>query len=85
MPTTIRLNCPRSALEETHPLTNNQEKNMTEKSKTYLCIVCGFIYDETLGRPDEGIAPGTLWQDVPQSWTCPECGVGKEDFELIEI
>lgn len=48
------------------------------------CIVCGLVYDETKGWPDDGIAPGTKWEDVPEDWLCPDCGVGKEDFELIE-
>ena len=53
--------------------------------KKWQCIVCGFIYDEELGLPEEGIAPGTAWQDIPDDWMCPECGVGKEDFEMVEI
>ncbi|WOJ92416.1 FAD-dependent oxidoreductase [Congregibacter variabilis] len=48
------------------------------------CIVCGLIYDEAKGWPDDGIAPGTRWEDVPEDWLCPDCGVGKEDFELLE-
>lgn len=48
------------------------------------CIVCGLIYDDAKGWPDDGIAPGTRWEDVPQDWLCPDCGVGKEDFELLE-
>ena len=48
------------------------------------CIVCGLVYDEKEGWPDDGIAPGTPWQDVPEDWLCPDCGVGKEDFELLE-
>jgi rubredoxin-NAD+ reductase len=48
------------------------------------CIVCGLVYDEKAGWPDDGIAPGTRWEDVPEDWLCPDCGVGKEDFELIE-
>ena len=47
------------------------------------CIVCGLIYDEKEGWPEDGIAPGTKWEDVPDDWSCPDCGVGKEDFELI--
>ena len=47
------------------------------------CIVCGLIYDEREGWPDDGIAPGTKWADVPDDWMCPDCGVGKDDFELI--
>jgi rubredoxin-NAD+ reductase len=48
------------------------------------CIVCGLVYDEKAGWPDDGIAPGTRWEDVPEDWLCPDCGVGKEDFELTE-
>lgn len=48
------------------------------------CIVCGLVYDEKAGWPDDGIAPGTKWEDVPEDWLCPDCGVGKEDFELLE-
>jgi rubredoxin-NAD+ reductase len=48
------------------------------------CIVCGLVYDEKEGWPDDGIAPGTRWEDVPADWLCPDCGVGKEDFELLE-
>ena len=45
----------------------------------------GYIYDEAKGLPDEGLPPGTRWEDVPLNWKCPECGAGKEDFEMIEI
>jgi rubredoxin len=53
--------------------------------KKYQCIVCGFIYDEEKGLPEEGIAPGTAWDDISDGWACPECGVGKADFEMVEI
>lgn len=53
--------------------------------KTYMCVVCGWIYDETTGAPDEGIAPGTRWEDVPEDFICPDCGAGKDDFEMEEI
>lgn len=53
--------------------------------RSWICVVCGFIYDEAAGMPDEGIEAGTRWQDVPDSWTCPDCGVGKEDFEMVEL
>ena len=43
------------------------------------------VYDEEKGLPDEGLAPGTRWEDVPINWTCPECGARKEDFERVEI
>lgn len=53
--------------------------------KVLECIVCGFIYDESAGLPEEGFAPGTRWEDIPDDWLCPECGVGKMDFEMIEV
>jgi len=53
--------------------------------KTWLCIICGLIYDEKKGWPSDGIAPGTVWEDVPADWLCPDCLVGKSDFEMIEI
>lgn len=52
---------------------------------TYVCVVCGFIYEEATGWPAEGIAPGTRWADVPEWWTCPDCGVGKADFDMLEV
>ena len=53
--------------------------------KKYVCLVCGFEYDEEKGLPDEGIAPGTRWEDVPEDWLCPDCAVGKSDFEMVEV
>ena len=47
----------------------------------YVCPICGYTYDEALGRPENGIAPGTLWQAVPESWVCPLCGALKAVFE----
>lgn len=52
--------------------------------KKYRCTVCGYIYDPATGDPDGDIAPGTAFEDIPDSWVCPVCGVGKEDFEPIE-
>ena len=46
----------------------------------YVCNLCGYVYDEELGTPDEGIAPGTKWEDVPADWVCPLCGAGKDEF-----
>ncbi|MBQ3087494.1 MAG: rubredoxin [Clostridia bacterium] len=46
----------------------------------YVCEVCGYIYDEEQGDPENGVAPGTQWADVPEDWLCPLCGVGKEVF-----
>lgn len=53
--------------------------------KKWLCVVCGLIYDEAKGWPSDGIAPGTRWEDVPDDWKCPDCLVGKADFEMMEI
>lgn len=53
--------------------------------KTWMCVICGFIYDEAAGLPEDGIPPGTRWDDVPAEWACPECHARKSDFELIEI
>lgn len=53
--------------------------------KSFICIVCGFVYNEEAGRPEEGIAPGTPWADVPDDWACPDCGVAKADFEAVEF
>lgn len=52
--------------------------------KKYRCEVCGYIYDEAKGDPDGGVSAGTLWEDVPEDWECPECGASKEDFELLD-
>jgi rubredoxin len=51
----------------------------------YVCEVCGVVYDEAAGWPEEGIAPGTPWADVPSDWRCPECGVGKVDFVMCVV
>lgn len=53
--------------------------------RTWVCVVCGFIYDEAAGYPQDGIAPGTRWEDVPDWWTCPDCGVTKADFDMVEV
>ena len=52
--------------------------------KKYECNVCGYVYDPAKGDPDNGIQPGTAFQDLPEDWVCPTCGVGKEDFSPVE-
>ena len=47
----------------------------------YICTVCDFIYDPEIGDPEGGIEPRTQFEDIPDDWVCPLCGVGKEDFE----
>ena len=56
-----------------------------QEYRIWECLVCGWIYDESKGSPEDGIAPGTRWEDIPDDWMCPECGVGKDDFEMIEV
>lgn len=51
--------------------------------KKYVCTACGYIYDPELGDPDSGIAPGTAFEDIPDDWVCPLCGVPKSDFDPI--
>jgi rubredoxin len=55
------------------------------KMKAYMCVICGYVYDEAKGVPDQGIPPGTKWADVPENWTCPDCGAAKADFEMVQI
>ena len=49
----------------------------------YKCLVCGWIYDPDIGDPDGGIAPGTLFEKIPDDWQCPICGAAKNEFEII--
>ena len=53
--------------------------------RVFMCVICGFLYEEEKGLPEEGIAPGTRWDDIPETWTCPDCGATKVDFEMIEV
>lgn len=50
----------------------------------YICTVCDWVYVPEIGDPEHGIAPGTKFEDIPDDWVCPLCGVGKEDFEKID-
>lgn len=56
----------------------NLKKEIYEK---YICTVCDYVYDPELGDPENGIEPGTSFEDLPEDWVCPLCGVGKEEFE----
>ena len=57
----------------------------SEPYKQYQSGTCGFIYDEAAGLPSEGLPPGTRWADIPETWSCPDCGMSKAQFEMIEI
>jgi len=52
--------------------------------KKYECEVCGYVYDPKVGDEENGIAPGTAFEDLPEDWTCPDCGVEVEDFKVLE-
>lgn len=49
----------------------------------WICTLCGYEYDPAKGDPDNGVDPGTSWEDVPSDWVCPLCGASKEDFEIV--
>lgn len=59
------------------------EKSMGNMAK-YVCSVCGYVYDPAVGDPDGGIKPGTSFEEIPEDWVCPTCGVGKDQFEKEE-
>jgi rubredoxin len=62
-------------------LWNLFKKTGGNKMEKYVCTVCGYEYDPAAGDPDNGIAPGTAFADLPEDWVCPACGVGKDQFE----
>jgi len=59
-------------------------QNFGHRSKGHVCETCGYVYDPAQGDPDSGIEPGTAFEDLPEDWVCPLCGVGKEDFSVVE-
>ena len=75
------LNFPRSAVSVVEKAATAPAK----KFKTWECELCGFIYEEEKGMPDDGIPAGTRWEDIPESWTCPDCTATKSDFQMIEV
>jgi len=60
-----------------------KQKEVTEMSN-YECSVCGWIYDPEIGDPDNGVAPGTPFESIPDDWQCPVCGASKDEFEKVE-
>lgn len=66
---------------DNQPNNSNINQQNSTAMKKYVCSVCGYVYDPEVGDPDSGIAPGTAFEDIPDDWSCPLCGVGKEDFE----
>ena len=50
----------------------------------YICDICGYIYEPDVGDPDNGVEAGTPFEDIPDTWVCPECGMGKDNFSPVE-
>ena len=59
-------------------------ESVKERRMKYRCLLCSYVYDPAVGDPDNGVGPGTAFQDLPDNWVCPECGAGKEEFEPVE-
>jgi rubredoxin len=59
----------------------NPNEQRRKRMGRYVCTICGYVYDPKNGDPDNGVAPGTKWEDVPDDWECPVCGASKNDFE----
>jgi rubredoxin len=53
--------------------------------KKWMCLNCGYVYDQEKGDPEGNIPPGTAWEDVPETWACPDCGAPKDNFDMVEI
>jgi len=53
--------------------------------KQWMCLNCGYIYRQELGDPESGVAQGTPWEKVPDTWKCPDCASPKNDFDMVEI
>ncbi|HHW41376.1 MAG TPA: High molecular weight rubredoxin [Syntrophomonadaceae bacterium] len=64
--------------------TDKQERKETEQMAKYECTVCGYVYDPAEGDPENGVAPGTAFEDLPEDWVCPVCGAGKDEFEKVD-
>jgi len=74
----------RGTTPKTAPTYVKEKKEIAPKALKYRCTVCGYIYDPELGDPDGGIKPGTPFEELPEDWTCPVCGVSKSEFERSE-
>ena len=76
---------PLQALDRGGRPENADNEAVLSDPQTWMCLICGWIYDEAAGDPEHGLAPGTRWSDVDMNWTCPECGARKDDFEMVRI
>ncbi len=75
----IVLNYPR---REAPAAANDAVVAKSPQHRVWQCALCAFVYDEAKGMPDEGVAAGTRWEDVPETWTCPDCSASKSDFAM---
>ncbi|CAM2183520.1 Rubredoxin [Paraburkholderia sacchari] len=84
-PLVVALDTPREPQADAPIATAAHATQADQAFKQWVCVICGWVYDEAAGAPDDGLAPGTRWADVPDDWRCPLCDVGKEDFALVEF
>lgn len=73
------------AVEKASTAEKAPKKTQTGGYRIWECMVCGWVYDESKGWPEDGIAPGTRWEDIPEDWCCPQCGVGKDEFDMVLV
>lgn len=71
-----------TAAEASKP--SDSKSAVDTQMKRWICVICGFIYDDAVGMPEHGIAAGTRFDDLPDDWICPECGSPKSAFEIYE-
>lgn len=76
---------PQAVAPVSAPPAANAPSQAQAAHRIWECMVCGWVYDESKGWPEDGIAPGTRWEDIPEDWCCPQCGVGKEDFDMVLV
>ncbi len=76
------LNYPR---REAAPAANDAKLARSPGTRVWQCALCAFVYDESVGMPHDGVAPGTPWEDVPETWTCPDCSASKSDFQMSVV
>ena len=78
----------KSRIQQIREQTNQRSTStpsIATKSQRWECTICGFIYNEARGLPEEGIPPGTAWEEIPDDWQCPDCGVSKGEFDMMPL
>jgi rubredoxin len=79
------LHFPRGSANVQAAATKPQSAKNAPGTRVWQCMLCAFVYDEAKGMPDEGIAPGTPWEDVPETWYCPDCSASKSEFQMAQV